>query len=144
MNKIRSLFGAVILAVIIPLTYIAPVGIVAGCSSGCANLHGDPVLIRAEQTLAIGKSVTDTFVNYEDAHNKNGELGQAVRTAADNVRQDAPGWINTAQALVDAYRANRTIDNKASLLTALAVLQTGIDETTKHLAEAQAQQKKVK
>jgi hypothetical protein len=144
MNKLRAIIGAVLLAVVIPTTYIAPVVIVAGCSSGCANLHGDPVLIRGEQTLAIGKSVTDAFVQYEDVHNSKGELGQAVRTAADAVRRDAPGWINTVQALVDTYRANRTPDNKAGLLTALAVLQTGIDETNKHLAEAQAQQKKVK
>jgi hypothetical protein len=41
---------------------------------------------------------------------------------------DAPRWIDTANILLKAYKANRTPENKANLDTAIAVLQAGADE----------------
>lgn len=133
MKTIRSLLAAIALAV--PLAWTIPIVVVIPSALvGCATLHGDPVVIHAEQAVKIGFDICNAFVVFEHQRNSQGELGPEVRAAAEEIRQHAPGWIESANLLIKVYKANKTPENKANLLTALAVLQAGVDEANRNLA----------
>jgi hypothetical protein len=129
MKILRALIGALLIAAA-PVSVLVPVAV----TTGCVALKGDPVIIRAEQSIQMGFATCDAFVRFEYKNNKNGELGADVRKAAERIRRYAPGWIESANAILRAYKHNKTDENKANLITALAVIETAMVEANKHLA----------
>lgn len=113
--------------------------------SGCAALApgADPIEVRAEQTVSVAASTFDTFLKLEYD-----EIG-LVRSNAPAVHQFAE-WLRTptvvgtniwprdialvqsANAVRQAYKANRSAANQSSLAAALAAVEAA-------LAQAQAQ-----
>ncbi len=101
--------------------------------------QGDDVLYRADVTITTSYQALHGFVTWE-YENRAALAGQPqIRHAADQVRQNAEKWTNSAIALREAYAANPTPETKASLVKALGVLQAAMSEATKYLTLPPAQ-----
>jgi len=95
--------------------------------TACATpRQGQTVEIRAEQVLAVSLSALDSFVAFE--HRRRADVPPLVRDVAARVRLNAPRALDSANALRLAYKGNRSEDNRAGLLTALAVVESLVAE----------------
>ncbi|KAF0181383.1 MAG: hypothetical protein FD161_56 [Limisphaerales bacterium] len=95
-------------------------------ASGCSSLQpgSDPVVVNAERTIEMARVTLDAFTRFE--FNNRARLdaaAPAVGQAAEKIRRHAPEWFASALRLKAAYKDNRSQDNQANLLTAIAVLQ---------------------
>lgn len=101
---------------------------------GCASVapDNDPVVVRAEQTTALAFETIDAFLDWEHANRTVADAD--VTAAADKLRVEAPKWLRAARSATKAYKANRTDENKATLVTAIAVLESAMREAQQHLA----------
>lgn len=114
--------------------------------AGCVSLKpgADPIEVRAEQTLSVAFATMDTFLKL--AHQQESRLKTAapqVLKFADWLREPQPDGLPRGASLVasanrvrQAYKANRSADNKASLVTALAIVESAVSETNRQLANA--------
>ena len=84
------------------------------------------VEIRAEQVLAVSAAALDSFVAFE--FRRSADVPPLVRDVARRVRLEAPKALDSANALRLAYKSNRSAANEASLLTALAMVETIVSE----------------
>jgi hypothetical protein len=112
--------------------------------TGCATPTGDAVVVRAEQTIAIAYDTLDTFLKLE---HDNKEMVKAklpeVHKFAEKLRQPVtvggktqPFGVSVIQSALDvknAYKRNRTPENKANLITALSALESVVRESQQHL-----------
>lgn len=94
--------------------------------ASCAHLRpdADPVLVRAEQALTVSFETVDALLRLE--HDNQAAMTALVPGAhqvAEDIRVKGPASFRALEAAISAYRANRTPDNKASLLTWLAVCE---------------------
>jgi hypothetical protein len=115
--------------------------IVCAILSACSTLQpgNDPVVVRAEQTQTISKDTLDAFVTYERNNDSTlRALNPAIHTYANYVRAHGQQWLRTLQAEKLAYKNNRTAENKANLLTAVAVLQEAVKQIGIYMSQAQA------
>lgn len=99
------------------------------------QIGADPVVVNAERVLAVSRATLDSFVRFE-FHNR-AKCPPEVQAAAERIRQDAPEWFNRAMRLKLAYKLNRGADQKADLLTAVAVVSTAASEAATALARHQ-------
>jgi hypothetical protein len=106
--------------------------------AACATLSptSDPVLVRAEQSLATALDVTDALVQLDYTHRD--ALAAAVPGAhavAERIRVKGPAVFKLAASAMDTYRANRTPENKATLQTTLAVVADLFNSAQQVLAQ---------
>lgn len=103
----------------------------------CAILSGnDPVLVNAERTTALAFDTFDSFFALErgqEAYVK--AHAPAVHTFANTLRRNAPKYLATARAATEAYRTNRDANHKATLQTAITVLQVALNQVQVYTAE---------
>jgi hypothetical protein len=113
--------------------------------AGCATLdpRTDAVEVRAEQTVVTAYDVMDTFLKLELQNRALLQIkAPGVCKFADKLR--APVQVNGKAvpwgiSLIEsrlAYKRNRTPDNKASLVSAVAAVETALAETNAQLASA--------
>ncbi len=104
---------------------------------GCATINpvADPVVVNAERTIEIARVTLDQFVLFE--FRNRAKCPAEVQASAEAIRRNAPEWFRRAMRLKLAYKANRSPENKATLLTAVAVLQTAAGEAATALAKHQ-------
>ena len=125
---------------------ILPLLLLLSLAPGCATLDpkADPVEVRAEQAVSIAFSTFDTFLKLE--------LAQEAR-----LKKSAPACVDFAKWLTErqpdgkarglsliesannvrrAYKLNRSPENRASLISALAAIESALAETQKQLANA--------
>lgn len=112
-------------------TVCKSVGWLALCvmfSFGCSTVRpgSQSAEVRAEQTLAVSLAALDSFVAFE--HRRRADVPPLVRDIAARVRREAPKALDSANALRLAYKGNRSAENKAGLLTALAVVDALVGE----------------
>lgn len=119
---------------------LAAIWLLAGCTTLQPN--ADPVVVRAEQSIQVAFATLDTFLKVDHA---NRELFKTslpeVHKFAEYLRAPvgnppAPrgiSYIESAVKVKNAYKLNRTAENKASLVTALATLETLIQQTQAQL-----------
>ena len=96
--------------------------------SACATVRpgNQSAEVRAEQTLSVSLAALDSFVAFE--HRRRADVPPLVRDVAARVRLNAPRALDSANALRLAYKGNRSEDNRAGLLTALAVVESLVSE----------------
>lgn len=89
----------------------------------------DAVVVNAEKTTAVAVETFDAFfkTEYQNRDMIKEKLPQ-THEFADTLRVKAPKWIQTARDLTQAYKNNRTPENKANLETAISVLQAAINQ----------------
>lgn len=95
-------------------------------AASCPPVHpdADPVLVRAEQSLEISFTTVDTLLLIEHQHRE--LLAQLVPHAeeyCDYARTVGPPSFRALDAAITAYREHRSPENKATLLTWLAVVE---------------------
>lgn len=107
----------------------------------CATINplADPVLVNAERTTSLAYTTFDSFFALE----RQQEVwikanAPEVHTFANNLRGSAPKYLATARAATEAYRLNRDEINKASLKTAIAILQVALSQVQVYTAQIQA------
>lgn len=111
---------------------------------GCAPLdpagiyHGDQALHKAELTITTSYDVIHTYVTWEMENRAALAAYPEIKASADTMRLHAKEWFATAHALRDAYAASPTPGNRDALTTALAVLQTALNEAAKYMTQAAA------
>lgn len=104
--------------------------------TGCfatLDKNADPVVVNAERTMEVARVTLDAFVRFEFKHRA--KCPQEVQDAAERIRKEAPEWFNRAMRFKLAYKQNRNADNKATLMTAVAILQTAASEAANALAK---------
>lgn len=105
---------------------------------GCSTVKpgNDPFVVRAEQTVDTAYHTFDLFVVLE--RENEGIVAQfnvGIHVYAELIRRESPHWINTANTLIRTYKRNRTSDNKANAQTAIAVVEAGLEQAKKYIAE---------
>lgn len=106
--------------------------------SSCVSIMpgNDPVLVNAERVTTTAYDTFDSFFALERAQETYVKANApAVHVFANSLRVNAPKWLATARATTEAYRLNRSADNKANLTTAIAILQTAISQVTVYTAQ---------
>ena len=90
---------------------------------GCGSVApgSDPVVVYAERTTLVSMDTIDAFLRFERANEA--ALGAKVHGIAESLRKQAPKALRAARTATKTYKANRNAENKATLETALAVLQ---------------------
>lgn len=101
---------------------------------GCTTLQpgADPLVVNAERSIEVSRVTLDAFLKFEFSNRE--KCPAEVQAAAEAIRVKAPEWFRRAHRVKLAYKQNRGPDQKADLLTALAVLQTAASEAATALA----------
>lgn len=116
---------------------ILPLLFAAFMLQGCAT----DIVGKAEQTTKVSLINFRDFVRFERANEAQLlELNPGIHQLAQKLRhkecptcdQNDIRWLETARHSTEAYRLNRTSDNKFQLETAIAVIQTALDEITEY------------
>lgn len=106
---------------------------------GCAAIApgNDALVVNAERTTQIAVDTIDAFLLLEYQNRAAyAAISPDIRTAADYMRDNAPGWIKSARNVTKVYKANRTPENKANLVTAIATLEQAMREAQQYLTLA--------
>lgn len=117
--------------------YAAAIVAIVSCST--IQPGNDPVVVDAERVQNVSKDTLDAFVTYErnnDAVLRS--LNPAIHTYANYVRAHGQQWLRILQAEKLAYKNNRTAENKANLLTAVAVLEEAVKQIGIYMSQAQS------
>ena len=93
----------------------------AGCGTYTVAPGADPVVVHAEQTLAVSRDTLDAFIQYDYAHADTEPAG--VHAFAESIRRHAPDTFREARAILDAYQSAKTADNLGKLNTYLESIQ---------------------
>lgn len=112
--------------------------------TGCAGVEpgSDPVVVNAERGLAVSVEVVQSFMNIDHAHRDWFKANAPdVHAAAETLRRKFPSAHDSALALIKAYKRNRTPENKASMLTAMALVNQLSIEASAWLAKSQIKKK---
>lgn len=113
-------------------------------TTGCNTLHpdgvyrGDQVLHKSELTITTSYDLIRTYVTWEKANREQLTAWPQIKRSADYMRANAKQWFATANVLHDAYAGDPTAENRDQLLTAVAVLQTALNEAAGYMALAAA------
>lgn len=101
---------------------------------GCATVdpNADPVVVNAERVASMSADTIDTFLHWE--YQNRATLPDEIKAVAQATRLNAPKAILSLRALTKAYKRNRTAENKATLITAQAVVSELAAEAQKWLA----------
>lgn len=91
-----------------------------GCSTPSGAVQGDPVVVNAEKVIAISFDAIDAFLRWERANPA--VVTPPVHAAAQDLRRKAPDAFRNARAVLRAYKANRSPEQKALLDTWLATI----------------------
>lgn len=98
---------------------------------------GGVVVYDLDLSIATSKNVIEGFLTWEKANRALIEPKYPqIRGYADQLRQNAPKWLQSAVALRDAYAANPTSANKTAFDTAMAVLDAAVTQAQAYLATA--------
>lgn len=92
-------------------------------STGCAPagaVTGDPVVVNSERAIGIAFDTIDGFLRWEKSNRS--VVPPKVHAAAQSLRREAPDAFRNARAVLRAYKANRSPEQKALLDTWLATL----------------------
>ena len=117
--------------------------------TGCASLKpgADPLVVRCEQAEQVAFSTFNAFVHLVADHEaKVKATVPAAFTFAEWLRAKTADGTPRGLAMVTslgnvrrAYAANRSPENKATVLGALAAVQAAIEESQRHLSTLNAQ-----
>ena len=105
---------------------------------GCASIlpGNDPVVVHGEQTYQLAFDTFNTLFAL-DVTNRALELQYApkVHSAINDLKPNAKLALANVHAAIEAYKYNRSADNKATLTTYLAVLNTELQLANSYAAQ---------
>lgn len=118
---------------LVPLILI----LMAGCSTVAPG--SDPILVNAQRTAQSAHQTFDLLFKVErenEAYVK--RYAPSVHDGVNAIRRQAPQAEDNLWEAIEAYRTNRTAENKASLNTYLATLQKLLDEAAQYTQTIQS------
>lgn len=117
--NLRKLLLPVVAGILLALG----LGQIVGCKNANSYIvaeGSDPVIVRAEQTLAISFATVNAFINWEHANRR--VAGPQVTKAADAIRKAAPDVFRLANSLLQKYKAAKSEENKSQLNNAISAV----------------------
>jgi len=117
---------------------LAPILAIALLLNGCAATQqgNDTVVVDAEKSTSVALESINAFLKLE--YDNQAVIKQRlpqVHTYANFVRVHSPQWIAAARSMTNAYKSNRTPENKANLGTALATLNQAVTLITQYISQ---------
>jgi hypothetical protein len=102
---------------------------------GCALLDpaADPLLVRADQSIRSSFSTVNSFLTYCNNNRDFVATIPEVADAGNQLQRTYPAAHDSAWAMRRTYAANKSAENKATLETWLAILDTATEQAQKHL-----------
>jgi hypothetical protein len=142
-NKILTILAGALVAFSFPacdtLSKITK-GVSSVTSAGSATLSpatASKIVVAAEKSIREAKDTIDTFLhleyNHKDFVKKNFPV---IHQAAETLRRSAPDALLAADKVKNTFKHNRTTENQADLMTAVATV-------TKLAGEAKAYTKQL-
>lgn len=126
-----------------PLAFclLSSVLLLAACQA--VQPGADPVVVNAERDTRLAADTFDLLVHTEYDQRANlqsvdPKLAGSVKAGADYIRKNAQRWLQSARVVTQAYKYNRTAQNKANVQTALATLSTAVSQAQSYLNEVNA------
>lgn len=121
------------------LTKLIPcLALLALCACSTLDPSADSIVVRAEQTRDVAVATFDAFLQLEY---ENRELlwkvDPGIKHAADYIRLNERGWIKSLTVVIQAYKANRSAENRASLSTWLATVEEALRQAQEHLTRSE-------
>lgn len=116
--------------------------------SGCGTLdksgayNGDKILYVADQTDVTAYNVIHQFVLFEYENRALLASHPEIKSAADEIRKNAPDWFAKYDQARSLYVTVNTPDNLARFQVAIQVLKDGVAKATDFLFQSQAIVKK--
>src|SRR5438552_3831505 len=110
--------------------------LIYGCGTTGTTTGNDPVVVDAEKSTSVALESINAFLKLE--YDNQAVIKQRlpqVHTYANFVRVHSPQWIAAARSMTNAYKSNRTAENKANLGTALATLNQAVTLITKYISQ---------
>jgi hypothetical protein len=127
-RKLVSLAAAVLMTAGLTLT----LPILPGCaSSGTVEAGSESFVVEAEKDIRTAFNVVDAFLQWEAANRS--LAGADVTRVADQLRSQFPGYLASARDTLRTYKTNRTPENRASLSTWLATINTAMLQAVQHM-----------
>lgn len=98
----------------------------------------DPIVVNAEKTTHLSYDIIVACEKLE-YENRNFVLANLpmVHKGVNELRLHSKQQLQTARALIAAYKLNRSPDNKFSMLTAVSVIQTAAEQAKKYMTQLQ-------
>lgn len=128
------------------LHLLALVSLTAFLFSGCASLSpdgpykGDEYLYRSQETIVNAHKTLHAFLKVEHDNHAMLKKYPEVGKYADFIRDNEPRWIGSAKALVAAYKANPSAENKTALDATTDILAAAISQAAQYISMAQDNQ----
>ena len=117
---------------------LAPV--IIGCG-GCSSVTEgqDVIVVRSEQASRYAFEIFDTFVLEEERNRTNWRnVSPEIEKAANRIRREGRTGIEELVKVTRVYKTNRTPENRANLITWVAVVQNLIRIAEENLALGRA------
>lgn len=128
MKKLSQIFGIIALAVV---CCSGPAGCSKTTLSADGVYHGDTFLYQSEKTIVSAHGIFQSFLKWEMENRS--FLPVEVSRAADVIRLNEKKWIDSANALHDAYVATPTQENKDKFQLALNLVESGLKDAAKYM-----------
>lgn len=108
--------------------------------ASCATVtSGSPEVVEAERGVNIAFELVDSFLYVEYSHQAEmARVGADAHVVAEALRSYAPEAFRKARRLIDVYKNNRSDENKANFMTAVAFVQALASEVQPYLARYEA------
>jgi hypothetical protein len=107
---------------------------------------GTTEVAKAQQVTHAAAVDFNAFIQFEKANRDQlWKINHGIKQTADKLRHktcdtcepNAAKWVNSAIAMIDAYKNARTPENKANMATAIAVLQELANQITQYFLDPQ-------
>lgn len=99
-------------------------------------VNDDAIVVNTEKVLNIALDTFNLFLKLERDNEQSLEkVSPKIHSFAESVRKDGKNWIKSAERAHDVYKANRTAENHANLVTAYKTLQSAIQESQKYITK---------
>lgn len=129
-------------------TYALPLILAAALSQQSC---GTTEVAKAQQVVHASAVNFNAFIQFEKANRDQlWRLNPQIKKTADKLRHcrnpgpacetNATRWIESATAMVDAYKDNRTPEGRKDMDTAIAVIQELINQITEYFLDPQVRQ----
>lgn len=118
-------------------TTAPPASVSPVVASPSPALAADSIVVNAEKTLAVARD-TFRFIAHEERRNREAfdKASPQIHEFVEYIRQNGVGWLRTAEAMKTAYKTNRSPENRANLLTAIATVSAALDQSQTYLKQA--------
>jgi hypothetical protein len=105
--------------------------------ASCATIApgNDPVVVRVEQATVMAVDTIDAFLLSEFQHRESYRLlSPDIERFANVLRREVPPAVTSLREITKTYKTNRNEQNKANMITALAVVQSAASQAANYIA----------